>query len=71
MILPKLNTFETQIGSLGRPFRQSGLKNNLQLPAKWVNKTEYWHWIYSFLYLDERAGFFEIEIDYNDKYVKK
>jgi hypothetical protein len=59
-----------QEGTLGRPFRLSGTRKNLQLPEKWVNGIEKWHWIYSFIYLDERGGFFEIEIDYNDKFVR-
>ena len=65
----KLN-FDTQISKLGRSFRQSGLKKNSQLPSKWIDKVEKWHWIYSFKYLDEKGGFFEVEIDYNDKFVK-
>jgi hypothetical protein len=62
--------FNTQEGTLGRPFRLSGTRKNLQLPEKWVNGIVKWHWIYSFIYLDERGGFFEIEIDYNDKFVR-
>jgi len=62
--------FETQISKLGRPFRLSGVKKNLQLPEKWVDKVLKNHWIYSFIYLDEQGGFFEIEIDYNDKFLK-
>jgi hypothetical protein len=64
----KLN-FETQISKLGRPFRQSGLRKNSQLPSKWIDKVEKWHWVYSFIYLDERGGFFEVEIDYSDKFL--
>lgn len=64
----ELNTVQTS--PQGRPFRCSGLRKNLQSPSKWINKTECWQWIYSFKYLDEQGGFFEIEIDYNDKFVK-
>ena len=64
----KLN-FETQISNLSRPFRQSGLRKNSKLPSKLIDKVEKWYWIYSFKYLDEKGGFFEIEIDYNDKFV--
>lgn len=59
----------TQISKLGRPFRYSGLRKNLQLQSKWINKIEKWHWIYSFIYLDEQEGFFDVEIDYNDNFV--
>lgn len=74
IILPNKTTinlnFETQISSLGRPYRLSGTRKNSQLPEKWVNKVLKNHWIHSFKYLDEQGGFFEIEIDYNDKFVK-
>jgi hypothetical protein len=62
--------FETQISKLGREFRLSGTRKNLQLPEKWIDKVLKNHWIYSFIYLDERGGFFEIEVDYNDKFLK-
>lgn len=61
--------FETQISKLGREFRQSGLRKNSQLPAKWIDRVEKWHWIYSFIYLDEVGGFFEVEIDYDNKFL--
>jgi hypothetical protein len=62
--------FETQTSKLGRPFRLSGTRKNLQLPEKWVDKVLKNHWIYSFIYLDEKAGIFEIEVDYNDNFLK-
>jgi hypothetical protein len=62
--------FNIQEGNLGRPFRQSGLRKNSQLPSKWIDKVERWHWVYSFKYLDERGGFFEVEIDYNNKFLR-
>jgi hypothetical protein len=61
--------FETQILNLGRPFRLSGTRKNLQLPEKWIDKVLKNHWIYSFIYLDERGGFFEIEIDYSNNFL--
>ena len=61
--------FETQISKLGRPFRLSGTRKNLQLPEKWIDKVLKNHWIHSFIYLDEQGGFFEVEIDYNDNFV--
>lgn len=64
----ELNTVQTSPN--GRPFRCSGLRKNLQTPSKWINKTECWQWIYSFIYLDEKAGFFEIEIDYDNKFLQ-
>jgi hypothetical protein len=62
--------FNIQYSPLNRPFRLSGTRKNLQLPEKWVDKVLKNHWIHSFKYLDERGGFFEIEIDYNDKFLK-
>ncbi len=61
--------FETQISKLGRPFRLSGTRKNLQLSSKWIDKVERWHWIHKFIYLDEKGGFFEVEIDYNDNFI--
>jgi hypothetical protein len=62
--------FEIQISKLGREFRLSGTRKNLQLPEKWVGKDLKNHWIHSFKYLDENGGFFEIEIDYFDNFLK-
>jgi len=62
--------FETQTSKLGRPFRLSGTRKNSQLPSKWIDKSERWHWIHSFKYLDEQGGFFEIEIGYNNEFIK-
>ena len=62
--------FETQISNTGRTFRWSGMRKNLQVPEKWVNKETKNHWIYEFKYLDEQGGYFSIEIDYNDNFYK-
>jgi len=67
---PIFLNFETQISKLGRPFKLSGTRKNLQMPEKWINKVTHWHWVHSFKYLDEQGGFFEIEIDYNNNFVK-
>jgi len=61
---------KTKIDDKGRPFRLSGTRKNSQLPSKWIDKTERWHWIHSFKYLDEQGGFFEIEIGYNNEFIK-
>lgn len=63
----KLNSFQTQYDKNKRPFRLSGTKKNTQIPNKWIDKVLKNHWIYSFIYLDEQGGFFEVEIDYFDK----
>jgi len=63
-------TLETQVSPLGREFRMSGTAKNLQLPPKWINKVEKWHWIHSFKYLDNE-GYFHIEIGYNDEFIRK
>jgi hypothetical protein len=62
--------FEIQISKLGREFRLSGTRKNLQITPKWIDKVEKYHWIHSFKYLDEKGGFFEIEIDYFDNFLK-
>ena len=66
----KLN-FEVQTTPKGRPIRWSGLRKNLQMPTKWINRLEHWHWIYTFIFLDQEGGFLEIEIDYNNKIINK
>lgn len=49
-----------------RPCRLSGTKKNLQLPSKWIDRVEKWHWIISYKYLDQEE-YFEINLDYFDK----
>ena len=63
----KLNTLQTQHDKNNRPFRLSGTRKNLQIPAKWIDKVLKYHWIISFIYLDEQGGIFEINLDYFDK----
>jgi hypothetical protein len=46
------------------------MRKNLQVPEKWVNKEAKNHWIYDFKYLDEKGGYFSVEIDYNDNFYK-
>ena len=54
-----------------RPIRLSAISKNLQVPAKWINNTIKWHWIYTFRYLDKDDGFVSFEFDYNDKFLHK
>lgn len=61
--------FEPQLSKLGRLFRLTGTEKNLQLPSKWIDKTEKWHWIYTFIYLDTKE-IIKFEFDYNDKFLK-
>ena len=61
--------FETQISPHGRTFRLSGTSKNLQVPEKWIDKTFKNHWLYHFIFLDEKAGMITFEFDYNDKFV--
>ena len=63
------NTFDIQEGKLGKRFRQSSLTRNGQLPPKWINGLEKYHWIYLFKYVDEDK-YFEVEVDYYDKIIK-
>jgi hypothetical protein len=59
-----------KLSKLGRPYRLSAIAKNLQVPSKWINKVEHWHWYYFFIYTDDNS-FFGFEFDYNDKLVKK
>lgn len=75
-----LETLDWQQGSLGNPFRQYRLRINEQMPVKYFdingkevnqftkNRIEKYHWIYSFTYED--GNDFEIEVDYNNNFVK-
>lgn len=60
---------ETQISPNGREFRLSSISKNAQLPSKWIDRVEKWHWIYTFIYLD--GGFFSFEFDYNENFIRK
>lgn len=61
--------FREQFGSIGNSFRLSGVSKVLNKPPKWIDKTQRWHWVYTYIYLDGKS--FGIEIDYNDKFVCK
>lgn len=63
MKTPDLDHFRTQYGTLGRPFRLSGI-------SKATDKYEGNDWVYSFKYLDEQGGFFEIKIFNNGRIEK-
>jgi phage terminase small subunit len=71
MRLPKLNTLKHQQGKLGRPFRASGIEKILSKPPKWINGVEKYCWKYTFKYLDEKGGFFQIDIDWDGKLIDK
>jgi hypothetical protein len=38
--------------------------------SKWVNGVERWHWIYTFIYTDDKT-LFGFEFGYNDEFVRK
>ena len=63
-------TFTPQLSMLGRPYRLSGIAKNLQVPSKWIDRVDCWHWYYVFIYTDDNS-FFGFEFDYNDKFVQK
>ena len=63
MKIPDLNHFETQYGTLGRPFRLSGV-------SKATNRQTANDWIYSFKYLDKDGGYFSIKICADGRVVK-
>ena len=63
-------TSTPQLSKLGRPYRLSAIAKNLQVPSKYVNRVDCWHWYYVFIYTDDNS-FFGFEFDYNDKFVQK
>jgi hypothetical protein len=63
-------TFTPQLSKLGRPYRLSAIAKNLQVPSKWIDRVDCWHWYYVFIYTDDNS-FFGFEFDYNDKFVQK
>ncbi len=63
-------TFTPQLSKLGRPYRLSAIAKNLQVPSKWIDRVDCWHWFYVFIYTDDNS-FFGFEFDYNDKFVQK
>lgn len=63
-------TSTPQLSKLGRPYRLSAIAKNLQVPSKWINRVDCWHWYYVFIYTDDNS-FFGFEFDYNDKFVQK
>jgi hypothetical protein len=63
-------SFTPQLSKLGRPYRLSAIAKNLQVPSKWIDRVDCWHWFYVFIYTDDNS-FFGFEFDYNDKFVQK
>ena len=61
--------FEPQLSKSSRLFRLSGTEKNLQVPSKWIDKVEKWHWIYTFIYLDTKE-IIKFEFDYNNQFLK-
>jgi hypothetical protein len=59
-----------ELSKLGRPYRQLMNPKNLQVASKWINKVEYWHWYYFFVYTDD-LSLFGFEFDYNDNFIQK
>jgi hypothetical protein len=59
-----------KLSKLGRPYRLSAIAKNLQVPSKWINRVDCWHWYYVFIYTDDNS-FFGFEFDYQDNFVQK
>jgi hypothetical protein len=62
--------FEQQTSPTGRKFRYSGIRKNEDVVPIWVDRVEKYHWIYSFIYLDNDE-IFEFEADFFDKVIRK
>lgn len=63
-------TSTPQPSKLGRLYRLSAIAKNLQVPSKWIDRVECWHFYYIFKYTDDNS-FFGFEFDYYDKFVQK
>lgn len=63
-------TATPKLSKLNRLYRLSAIAKNGQMPSKWINKVEHWHWFFIFIYTDDNS-FFGFEFDYNDKLVRK
>ncbi len=63
-------SFTPQLSKLGRPYRLSTIMKNLDVPSKWINRVENWHWYYVFIYTDDNS-LFGFEFNYNDDFVRK
>ena len=59
----------TQISPLGREYRLSAIKTNLQVAQKYIDKEYKHHWYYIFKY--DNDEFFCFEFDYYDKFLQK
>lgn len=59
----------TQISPLGREYRLSAIKKDLQVAPKYIDKEYKHHWYYIFKY--DNDEFFCFEFDYNDKFHRK
>jgi hypothetical protein len=59
---------EVQTGSLGRPFRLSGLK---LLPPQYINGAFRSQSIVIYRYLDCNAEFFGIKLGFNNEFIEK
>ena len=63
-----LNKLETQKFN-NKPMRLSGSRMNATHPQKYINGMYMHHYFHTFKYLDEEGGLFEIEVDYENKYI--
>ena len=63
-------TSTPQLSKLGRPYRLSAIMKNLDVPSKWFDRVEYWHWYYIFIYTDDNS-FFGFEFHYSDDFIRK
>jgi len=70
-MLPKLDTFDTQMGKKKRPFRLSKTEIIGTIEKKYINGEYKSCTRHTFKYLDkEQPRFFKIELDWNNKLIK-
>lgn len=63
--IPLLNTLNPQTSPLGRPYRQISVSRDGRQPERWIGRELRSCWIYTFRYIDEQGGRFEVLQDHN------
>jgi hypothetical protein len=70
-MLPNLKTLEIQTDpETGKLCRQMGVKRVTKKPGRWIDKVEKYHWMYKYIYVEEK-GHFIVETDYFNNFVRR
>ena len=63
-------TITPRLSKLGRMYRHKSTYKMYDKPSKWVNGAEKWHFIFTFVYTEDKT-LFGFEFGYNDEFVRK